>query len=135
MSPAAPSPKILVIGTGDTKCDELQFMASVIADRTKIRRFVSERVRAAHRPRMRVLGRLSSAAEKQSHPDDLPSLRRQDVHAVHTHEAGRRAVGDVRGAACAADAGSRRAVQDSKEQYAHADRGAIERSASTPTAS
>lgn len=32
MSPAAPSPKILVIGTGDTKCDELQFMASVIEE-------------------------------------------------------------------------------------------------------
>ncbi|HWT56918.1 MAG TPA: Tm-1-like ATP-binding domain-containing protein [Rhizobium sp.] len=31
MSPAAPLPRILVIGTGDTKCDELQFMASVIA--------------------------------------------------------------------------------------------------------
>ncbi len=30
MSPEAPSPRILVIGTGDTKCDELQFMASVI---------------------------------------------------------------------------------------------------------
>ncbi|PDT00659.1 hypothetical protein CO666_29630 [Rhizobium chutanense] len=32
MSPAAPLPRILVIGTGDTKCDELQFMASVITE-------------------------------------------------------------------------------------------------------
>ncbi len=32
MSPAAPSPRILVIGTGDTKSDELQFMASVITE-------------------------------------------------------------------------------------------------------
>ncbi|MGV1756731.1 Tm-1-like ATP-binding domain-containing protein [Rhizobium sp. A22-96] len=32
MSPAAPSPRILVIGTGDTKSDELQFMASVIKE-------------------------------------------------------------------------------------------------------
>ena len=32
MSPEAPSPRILVIGTGDTKCDELQFMASVISE-------------------------------------------------------------------------------------------------------
>lgn len=30
MSPAAPTPRILVIGTGDTKSEELQFMASVI---------------------------------------------------------------------------------------------------------
>ncbi|RUM06130.1 Tm-1-like ATP-binding domain-containing protein [Rhizobium chutanense] len=32
MSPAAPLPRILVIGTGDTKCDELQFMAAVITE-------------------------------------------------------------------------------------------------------
>lgn len=32
MSPAAALPRILVIGTGDTKCDELQFMASVITE-------------------------------------------------------------------------------------------------------
>ncbi|MGZ9720445.1 Tm-1-like ATP-binding domain-containing protein [Rhizobium miluonense] len=32
MNPTAPSPRILVIGTGDTKSDELQFMASVIED-------------------------------------------------------------------------------------------------------
>ena len=32
MSPAASLPRILVIGTGDTKCDELQFMASVITE-------------------------------------------------------------------------------------------------------
>ena len=30
MNPAAPLPRIVVIGTGDTKSDELQFMASVI---------------------------------------------------------------------------------------------------------
>ncbi|WP_081160977.1 Tm-1-like ATP-binding domain-containing protein [Ensifer aridi] len=30
MSPSAPLPRIVVIGTGDTKSDELQFMASVI---------------------------------------------------------------------------------------------------------
>ncbi len=32
MSSEASSPRILVIGTGDTKCDELQFMASVIKE-------------------------------------------------------------------------------------------------------
>lgn len=32
INPAALQPRILVIGTGDTKCDELQFMASVIKE-------------------------------------------------------------------------------------------------------